>query len=185
MEVRPVLIVSGPPGAGKTSVSAVVAGRFERGLHLSTDFFFDAIRSGHIAPWLPAAAAQNETVVRAAASAAAPYALAGYATVIDGVVLPWALAIYGEELARRAVEMRCVVLLPEVDEVVRRGMGRAEQHGLDEGVYREMHRQVRDAYPASSVVRQATVISELASVETIADAVVAAWETNGSAGPVR
>ena len=102
--------------------------------------------------------------MRAAARAAAPYAAAAYATFVDGVVLPWALEIYREELTREGVQVRCVVLLPEVNEVVRRGLSRSDDHGLDEAVYREMHRQFIEAFDGDSelIFRQATSVIETA-----------------------
>ncbi len=159
-----ILIVTGPPGAGKTAVARELAGRFEPSVHLQTDLFYSAISRGFVLPWKVEAERQNKTVVMAAARAAAPYTLAGYMTFVDGVVLPWALEVYREELAREGVEVRCVVLLPEVDEVVRRGLSRSEDHGLDEAVYREMHRQFVEAFDGNSepIFRQATSVIETA-----------------------
>lgn len=48
-----VVIVSGPPGSGKTTVAAALAGSSARGVHLESDFFFRAIRSGLIPPQRP------------------------------------------------------------------------------------------------------------------------------------
>ena len=164
MGVPSILLVTGPPGAGKTSVARELAGRFEPSVHLQTDLFYAAISRGFIPPWKVDAERQNKTVVRAAARAAAPYASAAYATFVDGVVLPWALEIYREELAKEAVEVRCAVLLPEVDEVVRRGLSRTDDHGLDETVYREMHRQFVEMFEGKErIFRKTTSVLETAN----------------------
>jgi len=171
MAAQPILVVSGPPGAGKTTIAGQLAARCELSVHLATDFFYAAIRRGFIPPWKTEAARQNEVAVRAAARAAAPFARAGYVTIVDGVVLPWALAIYREELTREGLAVRCAVLLPEVDEVVRRSLGRTEDHGLDEAVYREMHRQFATAFQ----VETEPVVRQTASVTETTDAVLAAF----------
>jgi cytidylate kinase len=47
------LIVTGPPGAGKSTVARALATRFDRSALVEGDAFFAFVASGAIPPWLP------------------------------------------------------------------------------------------------------------------------------------
>lgn len=83
-----VLILTGPPGVGKTTAAGVLARRSPRAVHLESDAFFRFIESGYVEPWKPQAHEQNRTVMRIVAQAAAGYAEAGYFTIVDGIIIP-------------------------------------------------------------------------------------------------
>lgn len=82
------LILTGPPGVGKTTTARLLAARSERCVHLESDCFFHFISAGYVEPWKPESHAQNTTVVRIVAAAAAGYAEDGYFTIIDGIFSP-------------------------------------------------------------------------------------------------
>lgn len=84
----PILILSGPPGAGKTTIAGILAERSPRAVHLESDFFFRSIRAGYVEPWKPESHEQNRIVMGIVAAAAAGYAEAGYFTIVDGIVVP-------------------------------------------------------------------------------------------------
>ncbi|MFZ2114006.1 MAG: AAA family ATPase [Solirubrobacteraceae bacterium] len=84
----PVLILTGPPGAGKTATARLLAAGFERAVHLESDLFFHFISAGYVEPWKPESHEQNTIVMRIAAAAAAGYADAGYFTIVDGIISP-------------------------------------------------------------------------------------------------
>ena len=66
----PITVVTGPPGAGKTTISAALARSKQRGVHLPTDHWYHWIVAGYVPPWKPQANAQNTTVIEAIASSA-------------------------------------------------------------------------------------------------------------------
>ena len=79
------VVVDGPPGAGKSAVARIVATAAPRPtVHLHTDSFYAWIRSGFVPPYLPQAQAQNEVVTAVMTGAACAYAQGGYDVIVDG-----------------------------------------------------------------------------------------------------
>jgi adenylate kinase family enzyme len=121
------LILTGPPGAGKTTVARLLADAAEGPtVHLHTDDFFGAIRKGLIAPWLAESRDQNLTVSRVIAASAAAYAVGGFAVIVDGIVGPWFLEVYREEARRKGLVIDYVVLRAAKADAVERAGARAD-----------------------------------------------------------
>jgi energy-coupling factor transporter ATP-binding protein EcfA2 len=135
----PLLVVTGPPGAGKSTVAAVLAGRFPESALVEVDAFFGFLRAGAIEPWLPAARAQNETVIQAAGSAAGRYARGGLATVVEGMVGPWFLPAFARAAA--VDDLDYLVLLPSAATCAARVSSRVGHVFDDEDVTLAMHDQ--------------------------------------------
>ena len=137
-----VLILTGPPGAGKSTVADMLARDWPApSVHLHTDDFYDRyIKSGYVLPWLPESQKQNETVTSAIAAAAFAYAAGGYFTVIDGIVGPWFLEPY--RAAAKNIPLHYAVLRPASADVTFARVQQRGTHGLKaEGPVRELHRQ--------------------------------------------
>jgi cytidylate kinase len=132
-------VISGPPGAGKSTVSRAVSQTFAKSVLLEGDAFYRFVDQGAIDPWLPAAHAQNDVVITASGAAAGRFVANGYDTVYDGVVGSWFVPTFLE--ATGLDELQFVVLMPTVECCVERVASRSGHGFTDEPATRHMHAQ--------------------------------------------
>lgn len=162
------IVVTGPPGAGKSSLARELAQRFEPSVLVEGDAFFGFLASGAIDPWLPESNEQNTVVTRAAARATAEYVEGGFTTVYDGVVGPWFI---DEFMHAGGIERAdYVVLLPSVERCVERVFTRANHAFTDEGGTRKMHLE----FAASRIDRRHVIADPPDDLDAVVDAVLAA-----------
>jgi adenylylsulfate kinase-like enzyme len=113
--VVPAYVISGIPGAGKTTVAHLLAQRFERGVHVEPDVLQGMIVRGGLWPDQEPhdeAMRQLELRARNAALLARSFRDAGFTPVVDDVVVvPARLAIYEDALGD---DLEFVVLAPTV-----------------------------------------------------------------------
>jgi len=142
-----IVIVSGPPGAGKSSIARrLAAGSAEpRAVHLHTDDFYAYIKKGFVAPWRPESQSQNITVMNALAGAAATYAKDGYEVVADGIVGPWFFDPWRAAAATHDLDLRYILLMPDEASTVARATARTAPGAMtDANVVRTMWTHFRN-----------------------------------------
>jgi len=123
------IVITGPPGAGKSTVSRIVADSFETSVLLIGDEFHHFIRRGYVSPWLPESERQNEVVIDSTAAAAVSYAMGGYLVVVDGIIGHWFLERWLAHVPDE-LPVSYIILRPSKDVAVRRATERAGERDL-------------------------------------------------------
>ena len=165
-----VIVVTGPPGSGKSTVAEQLAALLDPSALVTGDDFFGFLRSGAIPPWQVDAHEQNTAVLEAAAAATGR--MAGYCEVVyDGIVGPWFLGTFSA--ATRLENLHYAVLLPPLDACLER-ITRRQGHGFTDLVaathmWHDFHRAEID--PRHILGSQQQSSSEIAStlVEQLRD----------------
>jgi adenylate kinase family enzyme len=136
-----VVIVTGAPGAGKSTVARLLAEKSERerAVHLHTDDFYAYIRKGFIEPWRTEAHPQNVVITHALTVAASAYTRGGYDVLVDGIIGPWLLEPWLATAKKEDIDLRYIVLRPSEASTVARATARTHPQALrDEAVVRQM-----------------------------------------------
>jgi predicted kinase len=185
VDVPDLIVVSGPPGAGKTTVAKALSRLFKPSALLAGDQFLAFIDQGYVAPWTPAAHHQNEVVIKAAAAAAGRLVSGGYAVVYDGVLGPWFLATFAA--ATGLPFLHYAILLPPEPVCLERVRCRADHGFRDLAATRHMHQEF-----ANAAIDPRHVLSDTDDAPALASRLfhlVAAealrWPAPGPEGPLR
>ncbi|MBO0805003.1 MAG: hypothetical protein J2P25_18255 [Nocardiopsaceae bacterium] len=137
------IVVTGPPGAGKSTVAPLVADGFGSSVLIPADWFFGLWRRGAIDPWLPEARPQTGVAFSAAAAAAAAFARADCHVVYDGFILP--LDLPGFASRTGASVLHYAVILPPEATCVGRVAARSGHGFTSADATRAMYRAFSEA----------------------------------------
>jgi hypothetical protein len=127
----PLLLLTGSPGCGKTTVAPLVADRHEPSACLDLDWFFAKLRRGAVQPWEKEAHRQNRVVLTAAAEAVAAFADGGYFTVAEGILYPFMLDLFAAACVPHGITLNYAVLRAPIGVVQQRVQDRRVEPSHD------------------------------------------------------
>lgn len=168
-----VILISGVPGAGKTTVARRLAARFPRSAHIEGDLVGHGfIVNGMVPPQGPPASEADAQLLlrrRNICLLADSFAAAGFAPVVDDVVIsPSVLDTYRALLRTRPLAL--VQLAPSVAVVQRRDAARGKQVF---GLWGHLDAELRDRMPRVGL----WLDTSTHSVDETVDRIEAALET--------
>ncbi|MFC3079781.1 AAA family ATPase [Phenylobacterium terrae] len=133
-----IVIVSGPPAAGKSTLARALAESVETPLsaHMHSDDVYGYIVKGFVEPWLPASQHQNTVVIEALAASAVRFVRGGYLVVMDGVIGPWFLGPW--RAAAADVPVDYAILFPSPAANLARFAARTDHPLQEEAVVPQM-----------------------------------------------
>ncbi len=144
-----IFVVSGSPGAGKSSVSRALAQRFPHGVHVPVDDLREMVVSGiaHLdLDWTDETVRQYRLVRENAACIAQNYAREGFVVALDDVIVP-------PEDPFAALEPYSVLLRPSLETLLSRNATRTNKpfdSSFLETTIRRLHAEL-EAVPARAL----------------------------------
>lgn len=148
LDIHPVVLVTGISASGKSTVSELLARRFDRGVHVKGDVFRRMVVSGRDERYVEGADEawqQLRLRYRLGAETANAYHDAGFSVVVQDVVLGQVLAEYVALITARPLAV--VVLAPRLEVVARREAARPKTAYRDEDEMASLERWLRADTP--------------------------------------
>ncbi|HEY7268199.1 MAG TPA: AAA family ATPase [Dehalococcoidia bacterium] len=149
-----ILILAGPPAAGKSATARALADRYDRVAHIDVDVLRHFITpTGYAKPGQPEARHQIKLAVLNASALARNFIAERFGVIIDDIVpLPDLLELYVSGLKPCGVPVHFIRLMPSLEECLRRNKtSREGRRSPDfiEAVYAEI--EAAGAFPGARI----------------------------------
>jgi shikimate kinase len=169
-----IFVVSGSPGAGKSSVSRAIASRFPRGVHVPLDDMRELVVSGIAHPvleWTDETTRQFRLARENAAFIAQNYAREGFVVALDDVIVP-------PEDSFAALEPHSVLLRASLETLLSRSATRTNKTfdpSFLEPTIRHLHAEL-EVVPASALEGWFVLDSSELTLEQTVDRILEHFE---------
>jgi chloramphenicol 3-O-phosphotransferase len=159
-----IVLLSGPPASGKTTVARLLSERYDRVAHVDVNALWRLRSAGRFEPWSadPESAHQRRQAMRQAASLARDFVTDSVGVIIEDIVTPETLPLYVEALQPARVRLHFVRLMPSLEVCLARNLVRQSDRSWPAWL-RTVHAQLLEAGDFGGVTVDS---SDLTSVQT-------------------
>jgi len=139
----PIILLSGPPGAGKSTIAQQLVSLMPGQVaNIEGDTFWKFFAKGFD---VPGRRENFKTIITSMLVAAMPYARAGYTTIIDFCIPPWFLNTAFTLTQTRQIPLDYIVLYPPEELCAKRAATRQEGIIDDYAIFKEFYASFNDA----------------------------------------